>query len=191
MLAVHSPVVPRTITVLAFDVGLLTTGAVVSTFDPLKGPVGKARFCLLTRKSCKGKNYVTLQDEMLEWLQGVHMKDLAKGVNQVGIELHWSGPSGGSGTSTKIRILEFTIRQFYLAQGLVVRATWAHVYKRFHGACQKDYRKNKELARKVALAFVVGDEHAGEEFMDRLHDLGDAYMLAAYIGEHNLELKSK
>jgi hypothetical protein len=128
---------------------------------------------------------------MLEWLGGEHMKELAAKAGHVAIELHWSGPGGSSGVSSKIRMLEFTIRQFYLSAGKHVHPTWASAFKRFHGACKKDYKKNKELARKVALAYVIRDEHRSQDFMKRLHDLGDAYMLAAFIGGHSLELSCK
>jgi hypothetical protein len=185
------PLAPRTITVLAFDVGLLCTAAVVGTFDPLRGPVGEVSFCLLTRSNIKKKSFVELQDEMLEWLRGSDMSSLAETAGHVAIELHWSGPGGASGTSTKIRVLEFTIRQFYLAMGKHVHPTWASAFKRFHNACNGDYKKNKQIARKVALAYVVQDKHFGEDFMKRLHDLGDAYMLAAFIGGHSLELGCK
>lgn len=186
----NSPVLPRTITALAFDVGILCTAAVRASFDPLRGPVGEVSFCILKRDNMKKKPFELLQDEMLEWLDGEHMKKLREGVNHVAVELHWSGPGGVSGVSAKIRILEFTIRQFYKGLGIPSRGIWASSFKRFHGACKKDYKKNKELARKVALAYVIKDaHHAKEDLMSRLHDLGDAYMLAAYVGEHNLELE--
>lgn len=178
-----------TFTALGFDVGLLVTAAVrtengVST-----------RFGLLMRdticKTKRGKKVkITLeeaQDDMLKWLRGPDMVAMSAGVDKVGVELHWSGPRAG-GVQMRLRVLEYTIRQYYTNLGIPVEMVWAAVYKKYHGACRGDYGKNKGLSRQVALKHVVHDLERHTEIEDRLHDLGDAYMVACKVSNHCLDL---
>lgn len=189
-----SPPVPRTITVLAFDVGIICTAAVKARFDTVAKTATVLDFCTLSRaKKRKRDSFSFLQDELLEWLGGEEMRYMLEEVDQVAVEQHWSGPRGVKQAGSKIRVLEFTIRQYYLGLGFPTRAITASAFKKYHrGACRRDYYKNKDVASDVALAFVIGEEHYGnKELMERTHDLGDAFMLACYVGDHSLDLSDQ
>ena len=186
----HEPGPSSTITALGFDVGLLVTAAVRT-----QGGVSK-RFGLLMRDTIcrrRGKKRVKItleeaQDELIAWLDSPDMRAMAQGVDKVGVELHWSGPRP-SGVQMRLRVLEYTIRQYYLERGIPVDMVWAATYKKYHGACRGAYAANKDLSRQVALKHVVRDleDHAEIE-EDRLHDLGDAYMVACKVSNHCLDL---
>jgi len=173
------PPAKRVITALGFDVGLLCTACV-----QVKGNK-TVSFYLLTRENTKKTKYETIQDEMLDWLNGPDLCPLYGDIDKVGIEMHWSGPRP-SGVQIKLRVLEMTIRQFFIQKGIPVDTVWAATYKKKLGVCRLSHKENKKLASKIALKHVIKD-NKDKTLLERTHDLGDAYLVALYETEGILE----
>lgn len=163
---------PGATTALGFDIGLLCTACV-----KVRGEEAIS-FHLLNRPTSKKLKLELLQDELLEWAAGPDIQGALVGVDCVCIEKHYAGMRP-THTQMKLRTLEFTLRQYFREKGFKVRMVWAATYKKHFRVCAKKHAENKKIAKRVAELHVLNPkEHP--KIADRIHDLGDAYMVALY-----------
>lgn len=101
------------------------------------------------------------------------------------VERHWAGPRVTS-VSRTLSVLEMSVRQFFRTRGIPVRMVQASTYKRAMKACTGTYKGNKDYARDYAINRLILPDVEGR---DRLHDLGDAAILAEYAVLHISKLQ--